>query len=69
MQIETIKADIKLKHKPTNGIEAYNLLVEALKEEIEEKQDILSELCTKEVKAQIIKDWRPTTRSVAVYDL
>ena len=69
MQIETIRADIKLKHRPHNGTQAYNLLIESLKAEIEEKQTILSELCTPDVKAQFIKDWKPAIRSVSVYDV
>lgn len=36
---------------PHNGTQAYNLLIESLKAEIEEKQTILSELCTPDVTA------------------
>lgn len=69
MQIETIRADVKIKNKPNNGTQAYNLLIDALKVEVEEKQAILSELCTPDIKAQFIKDWKPTTKSVSVFNL
>ena len=44
MQVERISADITLKHKPKTGTQAYNMLIESLKAEIEEKQEILSHL-------------------------
>ena len=69
MNIETLSVGIKLEHKPTNGTEAYNMMVQTLQEEIEEKQAILSELCASDVKAKFIKDWNPNIKNVAVYDL
>lgn len=44
MQVERISADITLKHKPSTGKQAYNMLIESLKAEIQEKQEILSHL-------------------------
>lgn len=38
MQVERISADITLKHKPRTGTQAYNMLIESLKAEIQEKQ-------------------------------
>ena len=53
MQVERISADITLKHKPRTGTQAYNMLIESLKAEIQEKQE----------------NWNPTTRSVNIYDM
>lgn len=36
MQVERISADITLKHKPRTGTQAYNMLIESLKAEIQE---------------------------------
>lgn len=64
MQVERISADITLKHKPKTGTQAYNMLIESLKAEIEEKQEILSHLSQDKVKQKFIENWNPTTRSV-----
>ena len=69
MQIERLSADIKLKHKPAEGTQAYNLMVQALQEEIEKKQAILFELHTLDVKTQFIRDWNSHTKNVTIYDL
>lgn len=66
MNIETIITDVKLRRKPTNGTEAYNLLVEALKADIEEKQIVLEELSDKEIREQVIRDWRPKVKNLAI---
>ena len=42
MQVERISADITLKHKPKTGTQAYNMLIESLKAEMQEKQEISS---------------------------
>ena len=69
MQIERISADITLKHKPRTGTQAYNMLIESLKAEIQEKQEILSHLTQNKVKQKFIENWNPTTRSVNIYDM
>lgn len=69
MQIERISADITLKHKPRTGTQAYNMLIESLKAEIQEKQEILSHLTQDKVKQKFIENWNPTTRSVNIYDM
>lgn len=69
MQIERISADITLKHKPRTGTQAYNMLIESLKAEIQEKQEILSHLSQDKVKQKFIENWNPTTRSVNIYDM
>lgn len=69
MQVERISADITLKHKPKTGTQAYNMLIESLKAEIEEKQEILSHLSQDKVKQKFIENWNPTTRSVNIYDM
>lgn len=69
MQVERISANIALKHKPNTGKQAYNMLIESLKAEIQEKQEILSHLTQDEVKQKFIENWTPTTRSVDIYDM
>ncbi len=69
MQVERISADITLKHKPRTGTQAYNMLIKSLKAEIQEKQEILSQLTKSEVKRKFIDSWNPTTRSVNIYDM
>ena len=69
MQVERISADITLKHKPRTGTQAYNMLIESLKAEIQEKQEILSHLSQDKVKQKFIENWNPTTRSVNIYDM
>ena len=49
--------------------QAYNMLIESLKAEIEEKQEILSHLSQDKVKQKFIENWNPTTRSVNIYDM
>lgn len=69
MQIERISADITLKHKPRTGTQAYNMLIESLNAEIQEKQEILSHFTQDKVKQKFIENWNPTTRSVNIYDM
>lgn len=68
MPVSIIQRDIKLKCKPTNGLQAYNLLIEAINEEVDELQTILSELSDSEAKQCFIKEWNPHIRSVSVRD-
>lgn len=56
MQVERISADITLKHKPRTGTQAYNMLIESLKAEIQEKQEILSHLSQDKVKQKIHRE-------------
>ena len=69
MQVERISADITLKHKPSTGKQAYNMLNESLKAEIQEKQEILSHHSQDKIKQKFIENWNPTTRSVNIYDM
>lgn len=69
MQIERLSADIHLKHRPRTGKQAYDMLIQSLKAEIQEKQDILSQLTTDHVKQKFIENWNPDTRSVNIYDM
>lgn len=69
MQIERLSADITLKRKPRTGTQAYNMLIQSLKAEIQEKQEILSQLTKSEIKQKFIDNWNPTTRSVNIYDM
>lgn len=63
-----LSTNVKLKKKPKNGSEAYALLVESLETEIKEKQDILSELTSDEVKRKFIRNWNSKTKSVTIKD-
>lgn len=69
MQVERLSADIRLKHRPRTGTQAYNMLIESLKTEIDEKKEILSQLTQKDIKQKFIENWNPTTRSVNIYDV
>lgn len=69
MQIERLSADIHLKHRPRTGKQAYDMLIESLKTEIDEKREILSQLTQKDVKQKFIDNWNPDTRSVNIYDM
>ena len=69
MQIERLSSDIHLKHRPRTGKQAYDMLIQSLKAEIQEKQDILSQLTTDHVKQKFIENWNPDTRSVNIYDM
>lgn len=61
-----LSANVRLKHKPRTGNEAYSMLVQELKNEIREKQDILTELSDTDTKEKFIKDWCPATKSVRI---
>lgn len=65
-EFKELSATVRLKHKPCTGNEAYSMLVQELKDEIQEKQDILSEISTDDVKNKFINDWRPATKSVRI---
>ena len=69
MEIENISANIKLSRKPTTGTEAYNLLVESVKKEIEEKQTILHELQEAETKQEFINNWSPSVKKLMIKEL
>lgn len=64
MQVERISADITLKHKPRTGTQAYNMLIESLKAEIQEKQEILSHLSQDKIKQKFIENWNPTGKRI-----
>jgi hypothetical protein len=69
MEIENISANIKLSRKPTTGTEAYNLLIESVKKEIEEKQTILHELQEAETKQEFINNWSPSVKKLMIKEL
>lgn len=65
-EFKELSANVRLKHKPRTGNEAYNMLVQELKDEVQEKQDILKELLDTDTKEKFIKDWCPATRSLKI---
>lgn len=66
--VSILSADVKLKRKPRNGKEAYVLLVESLETEIKEKQEILSELSSDDIKRKFINGWNAKTKGVTIRD-
>lgn len=66
VMMSKLSANTKLKRNPKNGSDAYSLLVESLETEIKEKQEILSELNSEEVKQKFIKNWNLKTKSVTI---
>lgn len=69
MIVERLSSDISLPHKPKTGKQAYDMLLRSLRNEIEEKQNILSELDSEDVKQRFIENWNPQTRSVSIYNI
>lgn len=65
-EFKELSANVRLKHKPRTGNEAYSMLVQELKNEIREKQDILTELSDTDIKEKFIKDWCPATKIVRI---
>ncbi|WP_313164001.1 hypothetical protein [Sedimentibacter sp.] len=69
MNIENISACFNLSRKPTNGMEAYNLLIKSVKKEIKEKKLILQELQEVETRQNFIENWNPNIKKISVYDI
>lgn len=69
MQIEQLSANISLPHKPRTGNQAYNMLVQTLRAEIQEKESILAILKAEKVREKFIENWNPNTRSVDIYNI
>lgn len=63
-----LSANVKLKKNPKTGGEAYALLVESLETEIKEKQEILSELSSDDIKRKFISGWSAKTKAVTIRD-
>lgn len=68
MPVSIIQRNVKLKCKPTNGLQAHQCLIQAIEEEINELQIMLSELSNSEAEQQFIREWSPHITSVAVRD-
>ena len=64
--LSKLSTNVKLKKEPKSGKEAYALTVASLEAEIKEKQSILSELRSAEVKRKFIRGWNAKTSSVNV---
>ena len=69
MFVERLTADISLPHKPRTGNQAYDMLVQMLRAEIQEKESILAILKAEKVREKFIEDWNPNTRSVDIYNI
>ena len=63
------RATVWLKNKPESGIEAYEMLIDSLMMEIEEKQNVLSELTCESVKQELIASWNADVRRVCICDV
>ncbi len=69
MQVEQLSANITLKHRPRTGNQAYDMLVQTLRAEIQEKESILAILKAEKVREEFIENWNPQTRSVNIYNI
>ncbi|MDY4839996.1 MAG: hypothetical protein SO160_10715 [Lachnospiraceae bacterium] len=66
MNIAVLSHEIKIKGVPANGREAYRSVVNQLRSEIADRQELLNELSVPAVKREIIKQWTPNKRSVTI---
>ncbi len=57
MTIERISTNIDLHGKPKNGTQAYSMLINSLKQEIKEKQDVLHYLLKDNIKEAFINGY------------
>ena len=69
MFVERLTTDISLPHKPRTGNQAYDMLVQTLRSEIQEKESILAILKAEKVREEFIENWNPQTRSVNIYNI
>ena len=69
MQVEQLSANITLKHRLRTGNQAYDMLVQTLRAEIQEKESILAILKAEKVREEFIENWNPQTRSVNIYNI
>ncbi len=69
MFVERLTADIPLPHKPRSGNQAYDMLVQTLRAEIQEKESILAILKAEKVREKFIENWNPNARSVDIYNI
>jgi hypothetical protein len=66
MNVAVLSHEVKIKGIPSNGKEAYRAVVNQLRSEISERQELLNELSVPAVKHEIIKQWTPNKRSVTI---
>lgn len=64
--VEILQTNVKLDKKPSSPTQAYRSVIKALSSEIEEKQEVLSELSTEEGKREFIRSWHKDARNVVV---
>ena len=69
MTLERISTNIDLHGKPKNSTQAYSMLINSLKQEIKEKQDVLRYLLKDNIKEAFINGYNPDTRTFDIYDL
>lgn len=62
-----LNANVDLDSVPSNGINAYYMVVAALSAEIEEKSEILAEMKKCEVKRQFINGWTPGKTKINIH--
>lgn len=66
MNVGVLSYDAKINGTPANGKEAYRTVIKQLQSEISERQEILKELSIPAVKREIIRQWTPSKRNVAI---
>lgn len=66
MKIDRVSADIKFRRTPVDAVDAYNLLIEMLTDNIKQKRAVLEEMKTAECKEAFISNWQPNLKSLTV---
>lgn len=66
MKIDRVSADIKFRRTPVDAVDAYNLLIETLTDNIKQKRAVLEEMKTAECKEAFISNWQPNLKSLTV---
>lgn len=67
MTVDKLTANVTLRRKPKSGEDAYELMLQSLEAEIEEKQGIVDELKNTDVKQNFIEQWHEGIRNVNVF--
>lgn len=67
MQTIILSTGTHFKYKPQSGQEAYGMLLESLREEIREKQDVLSMLKSADVRQEFIENWSPHKKNFDIH--
>lgn len=64
---EILNTNVELTEMPSNGYEAYDMVIVTLAAEIEEKSKVLNEMLNDDVKQQFIEKWTPEITNVNIH--